>query len=253
MEKDFYAEYFDAEDHHWWFVGRRRILLSILDRYLPPAPAGRDRRILDVGCGTGTMLAHLAQYGVTEGVDADSNAVRFCHRRGVSRVSHLTTDELPFAAREFDLVTAFDVLEHVEDDLGMLREIERVLRPGGMLLLSVPAYRFLWGPHDEINHHKRRYVSRHVRERLREAGLAVERVSYFNTLLFPPIAATRILRPDRPRSRELKSDFALGPQRRMNSLLGRLFSTEAAVLPHLDLPFGVSILGLAAKRDREAA
>jgi SAM-dependent methyltransferase len=243
MQKDFYTEYFELEDWHWWFIGRRRIFLRILDRYLPPAgPEGW--RLLDVGCGTGTMLVCLAGYGEARGIDADEEAVRFCRRRGLENAEHVTSETLPFDDDAFNVVTALDVLEHVDDDTRMLREIRRVLRPGGTLLVSVPAYRFLWGPQDEISHHKRRYTARQIGARAAAAGFAERRLTYFNTLLFPPIAALRVLRSYRRGPIKLKSDFSLTSPGRMNSLLTRVFASEAPLVERFDLPFGVSILGL---------
>jgi len=244
MQKEFYAEYFEIEDRHWWFVGRRRVLLAVLDRYLKHHKANH---ILDVGCGTGTMLGYLSRYGHAQGIDADEQAVRFCIERGVGDVQQVTASTLPFADGTFDLVTILDVLEHIDDDAGTLRELHRVLRPGGLLLVSVPAYRFLWGPQDEISNHKRRYVARTLRARLVDAGFRVRRLSYFNTILFPTIAGIRLLRPYHPGSPNLKSDFTMTRPGPTNTLLGGLFGLEAPVVRRIDLPFGVSILALAQK------
>ncbi len=241
VERDFYAEYYEIEDRHWWFLGRRAIFTRILDRRLGPSD---DRRILDVGCGTGTMVRELARYGRVEGVDADPEAVAFCRERGLRNVRQVDGEAaLPFESGSFDLVTALDVIEHVDDDDAMLRELARVLIPGGLLLVSVPAYRFLWGAQDEIAHHKRRYVRPDLRARLEGAALAVERLSYFNTLLFPPIAAIRLLRP--PARGDPRSDFELTRPGRVNDLLARVLAAEAPLVERFDLPFGVSILGLA--------
>ncbi|HEX8599142.1 MAG TPA: class I SAM-dependent methyltransferase [Chloroflexia bacterium] len=247
MHKEFYAEYFKIEDKHWWFVGRRRIFLDILDKYLPKPAGGRPRRILDMGCGTGTMLNYLSRYGRAEGIDADEEAVRFCHERGITQVRQVSALPLPFEDDTFDLVTALDVIEHIEDDLGTLRELYRVLRPGGTLLMSVPAYKFLWGAQDEISNHKRRYVAPQVRERLRATGFKVRRLSYFNTFLFPIIAGIRLVRPYKPGSTDLKSDFTMTKGGLSNKILGYLFGMEAPLVTRLNLPFGVSILGLAYK------
>jgi SAM-dependent methyltransferase len=246
VNKEFYAEYYEIEDKHWWFVGRRQIFLTMLDKYLPLAN-GQERRILDVGCGTGTMLGYLSRYGHAEGIDADEEAVRFCHERGIDSVSLVDSLPLPFGDNSFDLITILDVLEHLEDDRAMLCELRRVMRPGGALLLSVPAYHFLWGPQDEIAHHKRRYVAREIRERLQQSGLIPRKLSYFNTLLFPIIACVRVMRPYRPGSPKLKSDFTMTKPGPINGLLGRLFALEAPLVKRADLPFGVSILGLAYK------
>lgn len=245
MRADFYSEYYALEDQHWWFVGRRRIFLSLLDREFE-SRAADGRRALDVGCGTGTMLQHLSRYARVQGIDADPQAVAFCHERGLTDVRRVDSGALPFADGSFDLVTAFDVLEHVEDDAGLLREMYRVANPGGVLLVSVPAYRFLWGAQDEISHHHRRYLARELRQRVTAAGFQLERVSYFNTLLFPAIAALRLGRRlvRRRGPQEVRSDFGLTPPGLVNRILARLFGMEAALLRRMDLPVGVSVLAL---------
>jgi SAM-dependent methyltransferase len=245
VKREFYAEYYEIEDRHWWFIGRRRIFLALLDRHL--GPGNGSRRVLDIGCGTGAMLGYLSRYGEAEGVDADPEAVRFCRERGVERVRLVEPGPLPHEPGTFDLVTALDVIEHVNDDTGLLCEMARVLRSGGTVLVSVPAYRWMWGPQDEIARHKRRYVAGELRECVAGAGLGLRRLSYFNTLLFPAIAAVRVLRPYRPGSSDLRSDFELTAPGRINDLLARAFSLEARVVPRVSLPFGVSILALATK------
>lgn len=247
MRTEFYNEYFRIEDRHWWFLGRRRILLRLLDRCLSFPPSSDGLRILDVGCGTGTMLHHLERYGSVQGVDADLNAVRFCHERGVEKVKHAPGEDLPLDEETFDVVTALDVLEHMKDDVAALSEFRRVLRPGGTLVLTVPAYQFLWGAQDEISHHYRRYTRRELTSRLTDAGFSVQRASYFNVLLFPVIAAVRIARRLRRAPVELRSDFEMTRPGRLNGILGWLFGREAELLGRMNLPFGVSIVTVASR------
>jgi len=243
MESEFYAEYFEIEDRHWWFLGRRKVLLRVLADALDGAPGPLE--ILDFGCGTGTMMEHLSRFGRVRGVDADEAAVEFCHRRGVREVAHIEPGPLPYADGSFDLVTALDVLEHIVDDRAALADLFRVLRPGGTLLVAVPAMPLLWGPQDEISHHERRYVLRQLRERLVTAGFHIQRLTFFNTLLFPAIAAVRLLRPYKPGAGELKSDFTLtGTDSLANRLLARIFAAEALLVRRRDLPFGVSLLAV---------
>jgi SAM-dependent methyltransferase len=226
------------------------VLLAVLERALP-ARAGLE--ILDVGCGTGTMLGHLARFGHAQGIDADAEAIRFCRERGVEAVRRVPPGTpLPFADGTFDLVTALDVVEHIDDDAAAVAQMARVLRPGGLALLTVPAFPSLWGRQDEIAHHKRRYRASRLRALVTGAGLELVHHSHFNTLLFPPIAAVRLARRMRkrgrtPSSHELRSDFELTRPGRLNALLARVFAAEAPLVARGRLPFGVSLLALARK------
>jgi SAM-dependent methyltransferase len=249
VDQDFYSRYYEYEDSHWWFLGRRRVFLRLLDRYLAPAANGRQRRVLDVGCGTGTMLRELRRYGAVKGVDADEQAVQLSRRRGIEDVEQVDPGPLPFGDGSFELVTALDVVEHVDDDVAMLADLRRVLVPGGTLLVSVPAFAFLWGAQDEIAHHKRRYRAPELRERLLEAGFEIRRLSYFNSLLFPPIAAIRVLRPFKPGS-AARSDFEMTKPGRLNAVLARVFAAEAPLVERMNLPVGVSIVALATSAHR---
>ena len=248
MDRDYYAEYYRIEDRHWWFVGRRELFLRTLDQALAGGEkeglAGA-RQVLDVGCGTGTMLTHLERYGEATGVDMDADAVTYCRERGLQRVTQISAPPWPLADAAFDVVTLLDVLEHADDDVGLLREIRRVSKPGALVMISVPAYRFLWGPQDEISHHKRRYRAHQLENVISRAGLVAERVSYFNTLLFPPIAAIRLLRHLLPRPRELRSDFNVAVNPVLNRVLAGVFAQERRIVPIVRLPVGVSILALA--------
>lgn len=254
MQKDFYAEYFQVEDKHWWFVGRRNILLGLLQQYLASDKVS-DRMILDVGCGTGTMLGHLARFGQAQGVDSDEEAIRFCHMRGVHNVAHMKTGELLFPDGKFDVVTMFDVLEHIDDDAGTMREVARVLKPDGLFVVTVPAYDFLWGPQDVVSLHKRRYLAGELKRRLAHCGFEVKRLSYFNSILFPAVALIRLLRhlvPKRMQSAP-KSDFTLTRAGAVNTLLGKVFSFERGILQRCYIPFGVSIVAVASKNGSKLA
>jgi SAM-dependent methyltransferase len=249
LREDFYDEYYEVEDRHWWFRGRRRIVLAVLDKSLRPGASGYTRRILDLGCGTGTMLGHLRAFGDAEGAEADQRAVELCRRRGEGRVRLLESDKLPFREDSFDVLTALDVLEHIDDDAGAMREVARVLRPGGIFLATVPANPWMWGPQDEISHHFRRYRARELRRRIVDANLSLMRLTHFNSILFGPIAAVRLARRLRPRPAEVRSDFELTAEGPMNDLLARLFALESGWLRRRNLPFGVSLLAVARAAD----
>jgi SAM-dependent methyltransferase len=243
MDEAFYPAYFELEGRHWWFLGRRKLFLRLLERQFPV-----DRRpieILDFGCGTGAFLEHLERFGTVRAVDADPSAVAFCHTRGRAEVQLVPPgDRLPFPDDSFDLVTTLDVIEHIDDDVGALAELRRVLRPGGRLLVAVPAFMFLWGKQDEVSHHRRRYTARTLRRALADAGFEVDRTSYFNTVLFIPIAAVRLGRRLVRRPGSAQSDFDLGPAA-LNRALGAVFGAEAGLVARRDLPFGVSLLAVA--------
>jgi len=202
-----YAPLRELERTHWWFRGRRRILLAALAR-----AEVRAASVLDVGCGAGTHLAWLGERfaGARRvGIDLERAPLRFCRDDGGHRVCQADAARLPFASGSFDLVTALDALEHVEDDAAALRECLRVLRPGGALLASVPAFRSLWGSVDELGHHHRRYRRRELRARIEAAGFEVALERYFNFLLFAPIAAVRWLgrlRPPRKAAQRPRSE-----------------------------------------------
>lgn len=200
------------------------------------------------------MLTHLASFGIAEGVDVDAEAVGYCLERGLKNVRVGEAAELPFSDTTFDLVTCLDVVEHLDDDTAAFREMWRVLRPGGHLLVTVPAHRWLWGDQDEVNLHKRRYVADQLRERLVASGYKVIRLSYMNALLFPPIAAIRMLRRLERRLRPrtpVQSDFRYPAPGPVNFALGHVFGAEAPILRRIDIPFGVSILALARRPPSE--
>ncbi|MCO5325912.1 MAG: methyltransferase domain-containing protein [Solirubrobacterales bacterium] len=246
MEERYYDEYSRIQDEHWWFVGRRRVLTAVIARQLAGAGPRQPFKTLDVGCGTGSNLGMLSRFGEVRGVDPAAAAVAECVRRGWD-VSVAEGEALPFADDSFGLVTLLDVIEHAPDDGPLLREARRVCRPDGLIVVTVPAYQWMWGPHDEISHHMRRYTKRTLDLSLERSGLRRQRATYFNTLLMPPIAAVRLLSRLLP-EREARSDFDR-PVGRLggiaNRLLATIFGAEAHIVPAVSLPFGVSVLVVA--------
>ena len=242
MDEQFYREYAEIEDTHWWFRGRRAIFEHILRPFEPRA----GMRILDIGFGTGAMLGFLARYGDVIGMDMSADAIRFARTRCDRPMLLGDITAVPLQPRSVDLVTAFDIVEHVDDDRVALAELARVCRPGGHTLLTVPAFRFLWGNQDVISHHKRRYTLAQLRARVEDAGFRVVTISYFNALLFPIIAAVRVGRRLRGRTPDVvESDFTMTKPGLVNDALTRLFASERLVISRMRLPVGVSLLCLA--------
>jgi len=232
---------FRVEQSHWWYTGRRKILADFVEAICRQV-TDRRPRILDVGCGTGANLLMLSQYGDAEGVDVSEDALAFCRERGLDKVRLGAAEELPYEDGTFDLVTALDVVEHLDDDLAGLREMRRVLRPGGRVLLFVPTFMFLWGLQDDVSNHRRRYRLPELQRVLEQAGFEIERTTYANITFFLPILAMRQLM----RLTGIKADSENNINvSALNGVLGGVFGAESWFLKRLNLPFGVSGLCVA--------
>jgi len=237
-----YRRMADLEGVQWWYAGMRRIARALLTPLLPGGVEGR--RILDAGCGTGWNLQDLSTFGDTYGVDLSPLAVITTRRRG-GRVAQGNLLGLPYASASFDLVTSFDVLYHawIEDDAQAVRELARVLKPGGLMLVKTPALRILWGAHDEAVHSRHRYTRGELEKLLEGAGLDLVRSTYANSLLFPVLLSRRFL--DRALNRH-GSDVALLPPP-LERLFGGLLSIEAGLVRAFNLPIGASVFAVARK------
>lgn len=240
MDLTAYAIEAEVEEHHWWFVGRRRLFARLLDDLATP----RDAAFLDIGTSTGSNLRLLRQLGYpnVSGVDRSQQAIEYCRSKGLGSVELGDTCDLPFASESFDVVLATDVIEHVEDDLQALREIRRVLKPGGHAVITVPAFKMLWGLQDEAGHHKRRYRLGDLVKKVLDAGLVPVRKHYFNYLLFVPILAARwlirLLRLRIANENQLTTPL-------INRVLLAIFDLDVKTAPRLKPPFGVSCLVVA--------
>jgi SAM-dependent methyltransferase len=238
MMEHTYPILFRVEQSHWWHTGRREILASFVADICREV-TDRRPRILDVGCGTGANLLMLSKYGDAEGVDVSEDALAFCRERGLEKVKLGAGEELPYEDGTFDLVTAFDVVEHMDDDLAGLTEMRRVLRPGGRVLLFVPAFMFLWGLQDDVSNHRRRYRLPELRRVLEQAGFEVERTTYANITFFLPILFIRKLMRLTGLKASTENNINVTA---LNGFLRRLFGTESWILRYMNLPFGVSAL-----------
>ena len=247
MKHEEYERMYRFEDRYWWFIARRHLITSLLERHY-----ARDGqcRILDIGCGTGAMLDELRPFGSVVGADFSPEALQFCVTRGApADLARADVRRLPFADASFDVVTAMDIVEHIDDDKAACSEIFRVLKPGGRLFVTVPAFPSLWSEHDEALHHFRRYTAPRLKDLFQRVGLQVGKISYTVTTLFPPIWAYRQISNLLPKKRvegEKKANLVnfAGP---VNAALLSLSQWETRLVQTLNLPFGVSVVCVAQK------
>jgi SAM-dependent methyltransferase len=253
MDESYYRLHAELEESYWWFVAKNRIILEMIRRYGPaPAPG---QRACDIGCGAGGLLARLAERFDAVGVDMSPLALAYCAKRGLRAVEGSLPDALALESEAFDVVVASEVLEHVDDDRAAAATLARLLRPGGILVCTVPAHQWLWSRHDDLNHHRRRYTT-WTFARLWE-GLPLKRIvlSYAQTALFPLMVAARLgERLGASRGHEAVRDEPVkrlpGP---INGLFRAAFEAEKHLLGHVPLPIGGSVFSvharLAAPRD----
>jgi SAM-dependent methyltransferase len=246
MEREQYDLMFAQEERHWWYVGMRRISTALLERY-PPLVDGQDGRpleILDAGCGSGGMTQHLTRFGRVTGIDLAPEALALARKRCLPRLARSSVGALPFLNGSFDVVTSFDVLYHlnVDDDRLALADIHRVLRPGGVALIRLPAFDWIRGAHDEVVHTRHRYTRDELSGKLEDAGFRLEHATYANFLLFPLAPVKRYL--EHRQGTHEATDLWLPPAP-VNRLLADLLSLEALPARQLGLPWGLSVFAVA--------
>jgi SAM-dependent methyltransferase len=240
MDESLMKATLEVDEHHWWYRGRRRVIRAELDRLPLPAHA----RVLDAGCGSGRTLQELVDYGAVSGIELNTDAAALARDRELGEVRVGRLEELPWEDATFDLITCLDVIEHVPDDVAALAQLWRVCRPGGWLLVTVPAYQALWSRHDEANHHYRRYSRSMLRDAARAGGFQVERLTSFNSLLLAPAAAVRLAQRRRDAPNGYTNDLELGPVW-LNDVLERPLALEASWLARgRTLPVGLSLLAV---------
>jgi SAM-dependent methyltransferase len=243
MDQKEYEQMYRLEDRHWYFAGKRDLVVSLLGKYLTK----KNPLILDAGCGTGRTLAELALCYDSVGMEYFAGALSFAARREGNQLVQGVLEWSPFKDAAFDVVTLLDVLEHCEDDRLALAEITRTVTSGGLLLVTVPAYMWLWSGHDEALHHRRRYTRKGLRLLLEQCGYVVNKISYFNVFVFPLVAVARLAGKMRKKvSRGADTDGMPSPL--LNSFLYRLQCMERAIIGITSFPFGVSLACVARKR-----
>jgi SAM-dependent methyltransferase len=240
MSPDAYLQMAETEAEHWWFRGRRDVVRSVLNRLALPSSA----RVLEIGSGTGGNLEMLAEFGSVSGLEMDETARMLTAKSTGARFdvrAGRCPDDVPFDCEVFDLICFFDCLEHIADDVGALARMRETLAPSGKIVVTVPAYQWLWGAHDVYLHHHRRYSRAALAACADEAGYRIERMTYFNALLLPLAIAVRFI------DRLLKHDRSSGdatPAAALNMLLYRIFSAERHWVSRGTLPCGVSLLAV---------
>ncbi len=244
MQEIIYEKNYQIEDSYWWFIAKFRIMNSIIRKYVPTG-----RTILDVGCGTGGFAAMMQKDFDMICLDTSQTALGFCRKRGLEKQFNGLLSEYDYKSNPIDAITMLDVVEHIEDDEGVLRNAFEILPEGGVAFITVPAYQWLWSFHDVIHMHYRRYSRRKIIDVARRAGFSIEYSSYFNSLLFAPSVLKRII--DRVTKKEVVPDKDYSPveilPQWMNSLLTKIFMFESKLMKFTRLPFGLSIIVIARK------
>ncbi|MDP3724278.1 MAG: class I SAM-dependent methyltransferase [bacterium] len=244
MRRDLYATLYDIEERHWWWKCTRELFLHQIQR----ATDLRGKHILDAGCGTGMVLEHLQKLvgknGRAEGVDMSAEAIHFCTQRNLRGITQGSLTKLPYEKETFDLVTSFDVIEHIQDDKRALAEIARVLKKGGWAAFNVPAYQWMWTGHDTSVYHYRRYTRTVFEHTLQSCGFSIVRSTYLMTLLFPIAVVRKFLLLLTKAKGEL---LVPPPPPPINSILGWFIRLEDILLAFMNFPFGLSVFCIARK------
>lgn len=236
MDAGFYKTYFEIEKNHWWFRVRRNIILSLIKKY----KISKTAKIFDFGCGSGYTVGYLQKLGYdVSGSDTSQEAIKFGRKEGIKNLQIVESGTMP-PNSSFDLILALDVIEHIKDDAGAIKALERALKPGGMFIITAPAYQWMWGVQDKVAHHFRRYNMGTLLRLFEDTNLSVLKRSYFNTFLFLSIAAVR-LAGKLFKTKDRESDFDIN-NRLANAVFYFIFNLESKLLRFFNFPFGVSIL-----------
>ena len=241
MERVVYQQMAELDDRHWWYRARRKILAELIRREVR-LPA--DARILEIGCGTGHNLQMLAGFGHVDGLELDEEAAALSEKRLGRKVMRSPLPELDQVPDNYDLIGAFDVIEHIDDDRAALAAIATKLKPAGKFMMTVPTHPWMWTAHDVANHHRRRYSKRALRSLIENSPMKLERLGYFNSLLFPVAIAERAASKLRGKD---NGDVSLPPAP-LNRALEAVFASERYLVGRVPLPPGLSLFAVASAR-----
>jgi SAM-dependent methyltransferase len=239
MDDSVYHLHYEQEEKHWWFAARSIIVRRIIEKYGNLKPGDT---ILDIGCGTGAILKSLSETYRVVGIDMSPLAVEYSKKRGLTEVFQMTAEEFPAERYDVKAALLLDVVEHIDDDLSVLQRAREIVGRDGRVIVTVPAYMWMWSAHDVLHHHKRRYSARQLRDVLERAGLEPVKFTFYNTLLFPIGAAKKLL--DRGKSATIDATKLDTPSPAMNSMLKAIFASEKGIIPNINLPFGISLLAV---------
>ncbi len=240
MEKNEYRIMHDIERTYWWFRGKQFLIDVFLKRYLSES---KDNKLLDIGCGTGIILELMKKHGSGYGIELSALGIKMLKQKNLNLLVQSDANRpMPFKDDVFSAITCLDVLEHLDSDFELLKEMVRICKPGGVIVITVPAMRFLWSIHDEALHHKRRYTKKQLLNRIGALNCTVVKSSYFNSCLFFPIAFVRLMKSLFRDGKVVKSDFFMALPKWLNRTLYFFYSTELNCLRFTTIPFGLSVL-----------
>lgn len=249
MEKIEYQRLHEREYIHWWNIGRRRVLEAALSRHFKSSSA--EQKVLDVGCGAGGNILFLKNFGQVTGLDISEEALRFSRKEPFANLVLGNAETLPFPDASFDVVSILDCIEHLEDDRKALHECRRVLKKDGVLLLTVPAHKWLWSRHDEALHHKRRYTRGELKKKIENAGFSVRELSHFVIPAIPFLLLKKCIRVIKkvlfPKKQEIIDTYDVLLPPFLNSALILWISIEKMLMRFFSLPLGSSLLAVARK------
>ncbi|MEO5931417.1 MAG: class I SAM-dependent methyltransferase [Candidatus Kapaibacterium sp.] len=240
MDESLYHLHYKQEESHWWFAARSEIVRRIIERY---GNLNKGDTILDIGCGTGAIMKELSKSYNMVGIDMSPLAVEYSKKRGLTNVFQMSAQEFPKEKFNVKAVLLLDVIEHIDDDVDVLKTARDIVGKDGRVIITVPAYQWMWSAHDVANHHKRRYNSATLRASLAAAGLQPIKMTYYNTLLFPLAALKKLV--DRNKDVKGASDAVDQPSALVNSIFKTIFASEKSIVPSINLPYGVSLLTVA--------